>query len=68
MISGRLLCSLGMSGPLPRRGPVLRFKIDGKWVSAKQVHIKIEGRPFLGISEEDDEEIKNVLEAALEES
>lgn len=52
----------------PRRGPVLRFKIDGKWISAKQVHIKIEGRPFLGISEEDDKEIKNVLEAALEEN
>ncbi len=52
----------------PRRGPVLRFKIDGKWISAKQVHIKIVGRPFLGISEEDDKEIKNVLETALEEN
>lgn len=52
----------------PRRGPVLRFRIDGKWISAKQVHIKIAGRPFLGISEEDDAEIKDVLEAALEEN
>lgn len=52
----------------PRRGPVLRFKVDGKWVSAKEVHIKIPARPFLGISEEDDKEIQKALEEALEES
>lgn len=51
----------------PRRGPVLRFKANGKWVSAKQVHIKIPARPFLGISEDDDKEIKKALEDVLEE-
>lgn len=52
----------------PRRGPVLRFKVNGKWVSAKQVHIKIPARPFLGISEDDDREIKKALEDVLEEN
>lgn len=52
----------------PRRGPVLRFKANGKWVSAKQVHIKIPARPFLGISEDDDREIKKALEDVLEEN
>ena len=48
-----------------RRGPVLRFKIGDKWVSAKQVHVKIVSRPFLGISEEDEKEITRELEEAL---
>lgn len=52
----------------PRRGPVLRFKVNGKWVSTKQVHIRIPARPFLGISEDDDREIKKALEDALEEN
>lgn len=52
----------------PRRGPVLRFKVNGKWISTKQVHIRIPARPFLGISEDDDREIKKALEDALEEN
>lgn len=52
----------------PRRGPVLRFQVDGKWISTKQVHIKIPARPFLGISEQDDREIKRTLEDVLEEN
>ncbi len=48
-----------------RRGPVLRFRTGGKWVSAKQVHVKIAGRPFLGISQEDEREITKELETAL---
>lgn len=48
-----------------RRGPMLRFQVDGKWVSKKQVHIKIIGRPFLGVSEDDEKEIKKELEEAL---
>lgn len=52
----------------PRRGPVLRFKVNGKWVSTKEVHVKISARPFLGISEEDDKEIQKALEEALEEN
>lgn len=51
----------------PRRGPVLRFQVDGKWVSAHQVHVRIPARPFLGISEEDDKMIQKELEAAVEE-
>lgn len=49
----------------PRRGPVLRFQVDGRWISAKEVHIKIPARPFLGISEDDDKEIKKTLEGVL---
>lgn len=52
----------------PNRSPVLRFQINGKWVSAKQVRIKIVPRPFLGISEEDEKEIIQELENALEEN
>lgn len=51
----------------PRRGPVLRFRIDGRWISKKEVHVKIPARPFLGISEDDDKEIIKTLEQALEE-
>lgn len=52
----------------PRRGPVLRFQINGRWISAKEVHVKIPARPFLGISDDDDKEIRKALEQALEES
>lgn len=52
----------------PRRRPVLRFKMNGKWISTKEAHIKIPARPFLGISEEDDKEIKEMLEEALKEN
>lgn len=48
-----------------KRGPVLRFKIGDKWISTKQVHIKIVSRPFLGISDEDRQEITKELEGAL---
>ena len=51
----------------PRRRPVLRFRIDGRWISKKEVHVKIPARPFLGISEDDDKEIIKTLEQALEE-
>lgn len=51
-----------------RKGPVLRFKVNGVWVSTKQVHIRIPARPFLGISEDDDKMIRAELKAALEES
>lgn len=52
----------------PVRSPVLRFQVGGRWVSAKQVHVKIVARPFLGISEEDDKEIIQMLEDALEDN
>lgn len=50
-----------------RRGPVLRFQVDGKWYSKKEVHVKIPARPFLGVSEDDEKEIQRTLEKALEE-
>jgi phage virion morphogenesis protein len=43
----------------------LKFKIGNKWVTKKQVTIRIPERPFLGISEEDTKEIQSILEDAL---
>jgi len=43
----------------------LRFKVGGKWVTKKKVKINIPARPFLGISKDDQEEIKGILEDAL---
>ena len=47
---------------------MLRFKVNGVWISTKQVHVRIPARPFLGISEDDDKMIRAELKAALEES
>lgn len=52
----------------PKRKKVLRFRVDGHWVSKKEVKVTIPARPFLGVSEEDEEEIKDLLCQALEES
>ena len=51
-----------------RRKKVLRFRVGGKWVSKKEVKVTIPARPFLGVSEEDEEEIKKLFSQALEES
>lgn len=40
----------------------LRFKINGKWVTKKKVDVSIPERAFIGISEEDMQEIKGTLE------
>lgn len=47
----------------------LVFKIGDSWIRKKQVsvNIKIPARPFLGISEDDMEEIKHTLEDVLSE-
>ena len=45
-----------------RRKKVLRFQYNGKWVSKKQVRVKIPARPFLGLSEEDMQEMKATVE------
>ena len=45
-----------------RRKKVLRFRYNGKWVSKKQVRVKIPARPFLGLSEEDMQEMKATVE------
>ena len=44
------------------RKKVLRFQYNGKWVSKKQVRVKIPARPFLGLSEEDMQEMKTTVE------
>lgn len=49
----------------PRKKRLLRFRIKGQWVSAKKVSVDIPARPFLGISEEDDEEIRTILDGMM---
>lgn len=49
-----------------KKKPFLVFAgTNGGLVKAKQVSIKIPARPFLGISEEDKEEIKAIIEEAM---
>ena len=48
-----------------RKKKALRFMVDGKWVSKKQVRIRIPARPFLGLSDEDMREIKATVEDFL---
>ena len=45
-----------------RRKKALRFRINGHWISKKQVRIQIPARPFLGLSDEDMQEIKGTVE------
>ena len=45
-----------------RRKKALRFRVGGKWVSKKQVRIRIPARPFLGLSDDDMQEIKATVE------
>ncbi len=45
----------------------LRFQVGGQWRRAASVRITIPPRPFLGISEADEQEIRETLEEALEE-
>ncbi len=45
-----------------RRKKVLRFRLDGRWISKKQVRIQIPARPFLGLSDEDMQELKDTVE------
>lgn len=45
-----------------RRKKALRFKIGGKWISKKQVRVTIPARPFLGLSDEDMQEMKSTVE------
>lgn len=48
-----------------RRRKCLTFKIGERWVSVKQATVNIPARPFLGISGEDEAEIKATLEEVL---
>ena len=40
----------------------LRFQAGGRWVTKKQVRVSIPARPFLGLSEEDMQEMKATVE------
>lgn len=40
----------------------LRFQVGGQWISKKQVRITIPARPFLGLSDDDMEEIQATVE------
>lgn len=45
----------------------LTFKIGGQWKKAASVKVSIPPRPFLGISEQDGQDIKDALEEIFEE-
>lgn len=45
--------------------PALCFKIDGRYIRKKEVTITIPARPFLGISDEDQEEIMRMLDEMM---
>ncbi len=45
-----------------RRKKALRFRVNGQWVTKKQVRISIPARPFLGLSEDDMREMKATVE------
>lgn len=45
-----------------KKAKALRFQVGGRWVSKKQVRVNIPARPFLGISDEDMQEIKSTVE------
>ena len=45
----------------------LTFKIGGQWKRVASVKVSIPPRPFLGISEEDEQDIKDTLEEIFEE-
>ena len=45
-----------------RRAKTLRFQVGGRWVSKKKVKINIPARPYLGLSDDDMQEIKATVE------
>lgn len=49
-----------------RRKKALRFQIGDKWIMRKQVKVKIPGRPFLGLSDEDMQEMKATVEGFID--
>ena len=45
-----------------RRAKTLRFQVGGRWVSKKKVKLNIPARPYLGLSDDDMQEIKGTVE------
>lgn len=50
-----------------KKSRYLRFQIGDRWVSVPSVRVSIPARPFFGISREDEEEIKEILDEVFEE-
>lgn len=48
--------------------PFLVFQVGGRWIRKKQVTVNIPARPFLGVSDDDRQEIKDIVERAVEEA
>ena len=53
-------------GTNARKKKALRFQVGGKWVTKKQVRITIPARPFLGLSEDDMQEMKATVEEFIQ--
>jgi phage virion morphogenesis protein len=45
-----------------KRAKALRFQVGGRWVSKQKVKVSIPARPYLGLSDEDMQEIKGTIE------
>lgn len=50
-----------------RKAKALRFQVGGKWVTKKTVRVRIPARPFLGLSDDDVEEVKATIDEFMEE-
>ena len=48
-----------------KRKKYLRFKVNGRWVMKKKVKVTIPARPFLGLSDDDLQEIRETTEDFL---
>lgn len=51
-----------------KKKPYLSFMANGRWIRKKQVTVNIPARPFLGVSDEDQKEIENIVEEAIAEA
>ena len=51
----------------PKKKKVLRFPINGSFRSAKEVHVDIPARPFMGFSEQDYLDIQETIESYYKE-
>ena len=50
-----------------KKGKHLKFQIGDRWISKPQVSVKIPAREFLGISQQDDMDIQEMLKELFEE-
>lgn len=46
----------------PKKAKALRFRVNGQWVTKKKVTVTIPARPYLGLDEEDMEELQDQVE------